>query len=112
MITTNAVYFVQIHGGICYAVSFCFFAFPASFAYLLSTFPPQKSPILKASGFTFLIYGLLQCCEVVVKKAPIPKDRGFALKVILLILFLSDVVCFPEYLAMQKQFRVVCFVYS
>lgn len=46
------------------------------------------------------------------KKAPIPKGRGFVLKVILLILLLSDVVWLLEYLAMQKQFRVVFFVFA
>lgn len=50
MITSNAVYFAQIHDEICYAVSFFFFAFPASFAYLLSTFPPQKKPDTESIG--------------------------------------------------------------
>lgn len=72
----------------------------------------KKSPILKYRALTYLSIGFYSDGEVVIKKASIPRGRGFVLKVIFLILFLSDVVCFLEYLAMQKQFRVVCFVYS
>ena len=90
--------FVQIHCAICYAVSLFFFAFPASFAYLLSTFLPQKNPATGSIGLYFsYLWAFTVVRGTVIKKSPCPEGQRLTMNGRNLI----DGRCFANRLSMQ-----------